>query len=359
MTNVIGTRAAARLRRVATACAAAALLTVGVAGTGTAAGHTTGPAAPDCRATTVDVPLGSGTGKMWGKLCRPAGASPGTVVTMVHGATFNHNYWDFPYQPDTYSFSRMLNRAGYATFVVDRLGTGKSTVPPSSQLNLTTEADHIHKVVQDLRAGRIGGTGFSKVVLAGYSLGSAVSEIEISKYHDVDALLVTNLGHFNNPAGTQAIIENGQDPNTDPVLGGRHQYDAGYATVKPGSRKTIFFADQPMDAGVLATDELTKDANVFAEAGDPLITDPAVTKSIDVPVMFALGDHDPLLCGDGYEDCTSTAALRAQEAPFWTAAPSFDVLLLPKAGHGLNLVPNTGVYQAAARCWLNRVVGHG
>ncbi|MFI8993270.1 alpha/beta hydrolase [Streptomyces sp. NPDC053542] len=349
-------RTVSAMQRVAAVCAAVTLLSVGVTGSAPAAEAGT---APDCRTTTVDVPLGSGTGQMWGKLCRPAGASPSTVVTMVHGATYNHNYWDFPYESGTYSFSQMLNRAGYATFVVDRLGTGNSTIPPSSQLNLTAEAGHLHKVVQDLRAGRIGGTPFTKVVLAGYSLGSAVSEIEASKYRDVDAVLVTALGHYNNPAGTQAIIEAGQDPNTDPVLGGRHQYDAGYATTKPGSRKTIFYADQPMDPGVLATDELTKDANVFAEASDPLVNDPAVSKAIDVPVFFALGDHDPLMCGVGYEDCSSTEALRAQEAPFWSAAPSFDVLLLPNAGHGLNLTPNTGVYQAAARSWLDRVVGHG
>ncbi|WP_328330985.1 MULTISPECIES: alpha/beta hydrolase [unclassified Streptomyces] len=352
-------RTVSALRRVAAVSAAVTLLSVGVAGSATATTGASGSATPDCQATTVTVPLGSGTGKMWGELCRPAGTSPSTVVTMVHGATYNHNYWDFPYKPDTYSFSRMLNRAGYATFVVDRLGAGNSTVPPSSQLNLTVEAGQLHKVVQDLRAGRIGGTGFKKVVMGGYSLGSAVSEIEASTYHDVDALLVTALGHYNNPAGTQAIIENGQDPNTDPVIGGRHQYDAGYATTKPGSRKTIFYADQPMDPGVLATDELLKDANVFGEASDPLITDPSVSKAINVPVMFALGDHDPLMCGAGYEDCTSTAALRAQELPFWSSAPSFDALLLPNSGHGLNLVPNTGVYQTAARSWLDRVVGHG
>ncbi|ARP72901.1 alpha/beta hydrolase [Streptomyces pluripotens] len=346
-------RTVSALRNVAAVCAAVTLFSAGVAGSAPAAELTT----PVCQATTVDVPLGSGTGHMWGELCRPAGWRPSTVVTMVHGATYNHNYWDFPYKPDTYSFSRMLNRAGYATFVVDRLGTGDSTVPPSSQLNLTVEAGHMHKVVQDLRAGRIGGTRFSKVVMAGYSLGSAVSEIEASTFHDVDALLITALGHYNNPAGTQAIIANGQDPNTDPVLGGRHRYDAGYATTKPGSRETVFYADQPMDWGVLVTDELTKDANVFSEASDPLITDPSVSKAIDVPVMFALGDHDPLMCGDGYEDCTSTAALRAQEAPFWSSAPSFDAFLLPNAGHGLNLAPNTGVYQRAVRSWLDRVVG--
>ncbi|MGW1178187.1 alpha/beta hydrolase [Kitasatospora sp. NPDC002543] len=349
----MGNRTFSVLRRLAVVCAAASLLSVGVAGAAPAADLT----APVCRTATVDVPLGSGTGQLWGKLCRPAGSSPGTVVTMVHGATYNHHYWDFPYQPDTYSFSRKLNRAGYATFVVDRLGTGNSTVPPSSQLTLAAEAGHIHKVVQDLRAGRIGGTAFDNVVLAGYSLGSAVSEIEASTYHDVDALLVTALGHYNNPAGTQAIIENGQDPNTDPVTGGRHPYDAGYATTKPGSRATVFYANQPMDPGVLLADELTKDVDVFMEASDPLITDPAVSRAIDVPVLFALGDHDPLMCGAGYEDCTSAAGLRAQEAPFWTSAPSFEVLLLPNAGHGLNLVPNTGVLQSTTVDWLDRVVG--
>lgn len=354
---------ASALRRAAAVCTAAVLLTLGVGGSAPAAesGNVAGKAAgaPVCETTTVDVPLGDGTGKMWGKLCRPAGSSPKTVVTMVHGATYNHNYWDFAYKPDTYSFSKKLNGAGYATFVIDRLGAGNSTVPPSSQLNLSVEARQLHEVVQGLRAGRIGGTGFGKVVLAGYSLGSAVSSIEASTYQDVDAVLISALGHFNNPDGQQAIIENGHSPNVDPVLSGRHEYDDGYATTKPGSRKTVFYADQPMDPGVLEEDERTKDANVFSEASDPLILDPAVSKGIKVPVMFALGDHDPLMCGEGYEDCSSQEALRAQEAPFFTSAPSFDVLLLPDSGHGLNLVPNTGVFQTATVDWLDRSVGHG
>jgi pimeloyl-ACP methyl ester carboxylesterase len=314
---------------------------------------------PVCTATTVTVPLGTGTAQMWGDLCQPAGRHPATVAVLVHGATYNHNYWEFPYDPDKYSFARMLNRGGYATFAVDRMGTGGSTIPPSSALTLTAEAGQIHQVVQSLRAGQIGDHAFSKVVLGGYSLGSAVTNIEASTYQDIDAELVTSLGHHFNPAGQQAIADAGQDPNTDPVLGGKASYDSGYATTKPGSRKTVFYADQPMDPGVLATDELTKDVDAYAEAYDPLIIDPTVTQKISVPVMFAFGDHDPLMCGAGYEDCTSAAALRAQELPDWTSAPSFDVILLAGAGHGLNLMPNTGVYQSASLAWLNRVVGHG
>jgi pimeloyl-ACP methyl ester carboxylesterase len=62
---------------------------------------------------------------MAGTLCRPPGAS--TVMVLVPGSTYNQTYWDFPYQLETYDFRLAMNRAGYATLVIDRLGVGKSS----------------------------------------------------------------------------------------------------------------------------------------------------------------------------------------------------------------------------------------
>jgi len=51
-----------------------------------------------------------------GRLCTPAGPPATTVQVLVHGLNFSSVYWDFPLQPNRYSYVRWANRAGYATF---------------------------------------------------------------------------------------------------------------------------------------------------------------------------------------------------------------------------------------------------
>ena len=88
---------------------------------------------------------------MHGQLCMPAGPAPTTVQLLVHGATYSRVYWDFPYQPERYSYQRDMARHGYATFAVDRLGTGQSSKPPSVTLLDSVEAASIHQIVGHLR----------------------------------------------------------------------------------------------------------------------------------------------------------------------------------------------------------------
>ena len=45
-----------------------------------------------------------------------------TIQLLVHGATYNKIMWDFPYQPETYSYTQRMNAAGYSTIAVDLLG---------------------------------------------------------------------------------------------------------------------------------------------------------------------------------------------------------------------------------------------
>src|ERR1700735_3359369 len=60
--------------------------------------------------------------ELYGELCVPKGRTPSAVQLLVHGTTYNHNYWDWPEDPDMHSHVRAALAAGYATFNVDRLG---------------------------------------------------------------------------------------------------------------------------------------------------------------------------------------------------------------------------------------------
>lgn len=311
---------------------------------------------PECTRLSLPVPLGRGAASMAGTLCQPPGGRASTVQVLLHGSTYNHAYWDFPYRPETYSYRLAMNKAGYATFVVDRLGMGNSTVPPSNQMTLRGEAAQAHEVVQKLRHGDVGGSKFDKVVLGGHSIGAAVTTLEAATYHDVDALLTTGLVHHERPQGIDAIRAGTYSPNSDPKFSGKN-YDSGYLTTKPGARKTIYDADRPMAPGVLATDEQTKDVVASDENVDPLAFDPKVSRGVTAPVMLAVGQNDPLYCAPGYADCRSARDIARQEKPDWAGASQFDTVILPKSGHALNLMDNTQLYRSTVRAWADKIVG--
>src|SRR4051812_3632093 len=106
-----------------TAAAGCVLLPAGgVAGADTAS-------TTECRNVTVPITVGDQTGAVAGTLCAPPEAT--SLQVLVHGLTYNRGYFDIPIEPDTYSYARAANRAGYATLAIDRLADGQSLHPLS------------------------------------------------------------------------------------------------------------------------------------------------------------------------------------------------------------------------------------
>ena len=62
-------------------------------------------------------------------------------------------------------------QAGRAAFDYDRIGTGASSHPLSTELTIDSEAYVLHQIVSWLRASE----GYSQVNLIGHSLGSVIS----------------------------------------------------------------------------------------------------------------------------------------------------------------------------------------
>lgn len=114
-----------------------------------------------------------------------------------------------------------MNRAGYSTVSVDRLGTGQSSKPLSGAVTAAAEADAMHQVVTALRRGSAGTRSYSKVVIGGHSLGSTVTNTEASTYRDVDAVLLTGFTNNYNPAGLARFFASLYPAATDPALAGR------------------------------------------------------------------------------------------------------------------------------------------
>lgn len=294
-----------------------------------------------------------------GQLCMPAGSVPTTVQLLVHGGPYNRVYWDFPYQPERYSYQRDMASHGYATFAIDRLGTGQSTKPLSVTLLDSVEAASIHQVIGHLRAGWVGGVRFDRVVLVGHSLGSGVVIMEAATYHDVDGVILSGMTHLVSAVTLAKIFTMSVYPVTlDPQLR-KNGSDPGYITTIPGKRGPLFYSASDADPQVIATDEATKDQVSAVGVGIITLLDflGPTSRGINVPVLQAVGEKDAIFCGFLARDCSSAEVLRKQEAPYFSPAAQLSTYVLARSGHSLALHKNAGEYREATRAWLRARFG--
>jgi hypothetical protein len=129
----------------------------------------TDPSWAVCSAHTVPVTLSPTNATVYnasGRLCLRDNSARGmkTVEVMVSGLSYDHNYFNISYSPNTYSYVYAATSRGYSTFNLDRLGVGLSSKPPADQLTVQSHAYVIQQIISKLRAGTIGGRAFTTVV---------------------------------------------------------------------------------------------------------------------------------------------------------------------------------------------------
>ncbi|HEX6044097.1 MAG TPA: alpha/beta hydrolase [Pyrinomonadaceae bacterium] len=244
-----------------------------------------------------------------------------TLLVAIHGATYNHKYWDVPIiNGHEYSFARYMAESKYAVLAIDQLGTGESTRPDDGDL-LTVDqtASTIHQVITQLRTGE-GGVGypFARVVTVGHSLGAINAIYEQGTYHDADAVVSTGMGHVPHELPIPAELINGM-----------LQYE--YSALPPEVRTAAFYYAPGADPDVI-----TYDNNILSDllARGQLLTgiiamfDPAATRvgATTGPVLVQLGEFDVLF----------PASLGEGEAAYFTSASSVTVQSLAGVGHDFN-----------------------
>lgn len=316
----------------------------------------------DCRPQTIPVALAPGQPEQYeifGELCLPLGVNPLAVQTVhvaVHGATYSHLYWAWPFQPERYSYADALTQAGYAVFTFDRIGVGRSSRPPSNAVTLDANAFVTHQLIEGLRGGQIGhGTRFQRVVLVGHSLGSSTSLLEASTYHDVDGVVLTGFLHQFYPPWLFLAFTSFYPANADPKFVGQG-LDPGYFTTIPGTRDDLFYYLPNTDPAVVALDEATKETATIGEQntlGSALA--PAVSQAVHVPVLLLDGQFDNAFCGPSL--CPDAAAVAQLETPFFSAAACLQTVVIPATGHDLNLHFTAPTTFGAIRTWSDAYVG--
>jgi len=352
-----------RQRRWPRACAILTALIATIALAPTAGAHADGLPTLTCSAHTLPVALtdpGPADQTMWGQLCYRGSAEPATVQLLVHGVTYNHLYWNFPYGNGYYSYVDAATAAGYATFDIDRIGDGNSSHPPSADIDLNAGAVTLHDAVTALRSGAVDGHAFRHVIMVGHSLGSIEAWIEDARYHDVDAIIITGALHAATP--NLPTLEGDFYPAADDPKFADSGLDPGYLTTRPGTRETLFYDPATTSPAVLALDEADKDTTTAAELTDAvsLITEPPAEQpslQINVPVLVVVGEQDNLFCaGVTVYNCTSATSVQSFESQYYSPQAHLKVAAIPDTGHDLALSTTAPITDAVMIGWSLSVI---
>lgn len=303
----------------------------------------------DCQTVTKSVrlaPLLPKNHTISAQFCTPHQWAEGEhqVDVLIHGASYNRVYWDFPVDYPNYSYVEKTLQAGRATFAYDRLGAGESSRPLSLLLTVQAEAYVLHQLIGSLRSD------FGRINVVGHSLGSLVAIEEAATYKGVDKLVLTGFLHAAGPGAAQ-LVATVVPAGLDPQFAGKG-YDPGYVTTGAGQRGEVFYSDAA-DQSVIDYDESNKDVFALSALTGAIDLLPLINTSarIEAETLLVFGDDDKLFCGLVL-DCTSKASVAAHEALYYRKAASLSVEQIINTGHNIALHPSAGEAFGAINQWL-------
>jgi pimeloyl-ACP methyl ester carboxylesterase len=309
-----------------------------------------------CRNVRIPVsftPGGAKNQSIYGELCTPAHSRPRVIEVLVHGTTYDHDYWDLPGFGGRYSYVKHTVARGYAALAIDRIGVGRSSHPLSALTTVDTDAETLHQVVQAVRSSVLPGGAYPRVVLVGHSFGTLVAELELSRHHDAEGIIATGwLAGLTKPVPTAGLVARSHSAVLDPAFAGR-RLDPGYLTTRPGTR-AFFYQAGTYDPAVLAEDERLKQtytAGELATFARPLVLDRPTEQSTG-QVLLVVGEHDVFFCGPLGVDCSTSDQVMRGQAPHWKSASSLHAYVQPGAGHDIGLSYNNTAGFAAEDTWL-------
>jgi pimeloyl-ACP methyl ester carboxylesterase len=315
----------------------------------------TANAAPElgsaCHDVSVPIAFGTLAAVVRGTLCTPRSGGDVPLQVLVAGGTYNRMYWSNLGTGGS-SYVNQAGAAGYATFALDRIGTGASTHPASTLVTGTAQADAVHQVITRARSGALDGHRFRKVVLVGHSLGSMVSVMTAGQHPgDVDALVLTGYSHTISEEQVEASLA-----AMHPAAEEGQPLDPGYLTTRPGLRPGLFHAAADSDPAITGAEEPAKDVGAATELAEAarIGTAAATSRAITAPVLEANGGKDGWACAA--VDCSSARAFLAAEQPNYSRP--LTTYLQPEAGHAVTLAADRAQAFAVITGWLDAALHH-
>ncbi len=310
-----------------------------------------------CRRQVIPVQLAPGSWLSFdvvGELCSTGELDGKVLQVLVSGSGYGSIYWDFPYQPDTYSYTRAALRAGYATFNFYRLGMGESGHPPGLLLNVDNQAYVLGQIITALRSTH----DYSAVLTVGHSFGSVIAIAHALTHPDqVAGIVLTGFAHNTNPGFVTAMRTGVDLAAFQGPFAGR-LVDPTYLISKPATRGDTFYTRANADPRVIETDELNRQTTAVAEAISASKYFGPQSRGLQVPVFLLLGEDDFVVCG-GELNCREHAEAIAHEQAFFSPAACLEVVVLDDTGHDSALHLNAPQNFALMLNWAARRVGAG
>jgi pimeloyl-ACP methyl ester carboxylesterase len=245
-----------------------------------------------------------------------------TLLLALHGANYNHKYWDVPeINGHEYSFARYMAGRKYTVLAIDQLGTGESGKPNGDSLTLDQTASAIHQVIAQMRSGsNATGHAFERVATVSHSLGSINAVYAQGTYHDADAVITTGMGHVPHELPVPAEL-------ITALL--QFEYIALPSELRPlmfyyapGADPDVIQYDADNLADLLPRGQLTAGIIASFQFDDAALR----VGSVNGPVLVQLGEFDGLF----------PSSLAGGEAAHFTGSSDVTVQVLPGVGHDFN-----------------------
>jgi hypothetical protein len=296
--------------------------------------------------SSVPCPADGRTYTVRGTLIGPADAlAAGTthrINVLVHDITTGGWFWRMPGHPDL-DYAGRLADEGEVSLVIDRLGYDSSPVARGMSPCLGSQADALHQVIQQVRAGTAAIPEPDDVIVHGHSVGAAIAQAEASKWKDVDGLVLMSWSDAG--VSPRAIKESALQHSACLLSGGRSGAPRGYAWYArtQADFKSIHFAtaaaDVQADAAALRNPDPCGDALSLAQL---VVLGNVLTRAIDVPVLLQFGGRDVL---------NRPGAPNLQRVAY---APQAEVTVHtdPAAGGALPLEAGAADLRTRVRDWL-------
>ncbi len=314
-------------------------------------------AGASCQRQVIPVTLSQGGWfrfDLVGELCSVGKPDGKVLQVLVSGSGYGAIYWDFPYQPDTYSYTRAALRAGYATFNFYRLGMGESDHPFGLLLNVDNQAYVLGQIITALRTAH----DFSAVVTVGHSFGSVIAIAHaLGHPWQVGGIVLTGFAHNTNPGFVMAMRTGVDLAAVKGPFAGRI-VDPTYIVSKPDTRGDTFYTRANADPRVIETDELNRQTTAIAEAISASKYFGPQSRDLQVPVFLLLGADDFVVCG-GKLDCRDHAVAIAHEQTFFSQTSCLEMVVLDDTNHASALHLNAPQNFSLILEWVARRVGSG
>jgi pimeloyl-ACP methyl ester carboxylesterase len=280
----------------------------------------------------------------------PAKRRRDELQVLVHGAGLDHRYWDWPLNPERYSYVSWAAERGIATLNIDRIGCGFSSRPPGAEVTIPAQAHVLAGVVATVRSGGSGMPSFARVVLVGHSLGSVVCGVTAAHHRDLDALVLTGYLPVD---GTAEMGDELFDFAFAPALDGmphlRGLVDAEYLVARDEfAVDELRYWSAQADPDVIAFETLSRGPATRAELRDAAVAG-ATIRTVTAPTLGLVGQHDALLIDASLAEVDTADTVRrvARVTP-----PNFEFAVTPDTGHMLNLHRNAHAVFTTLDDWL-------